>query len=85
MKLSIAYAAGSDSFWQELELAEPITLAQAIAQSKFNAEFPNIDVTKLKVGIFGKACPAKQLLKEGDRVEIYHPVIAQSHDDDDDD
>lgn len=88
MKLSIAYAAGSDSFWQELDLPEPITAAQAIAQSRFNDEFPSIDVTALKLGIFGKVCPQKKLLEEGDRVEIYQPVTAKAkdlHDDDDDD
>jgi len=85
MKFSVAHAAGSHSFWQELETSESLTLEQAIHQSRLLKEFTDLDITQLKVGVFGKVCKTTQLLQEGDRVEIYLPAITQDIDDEDDD
>ncbi|MFT6986033.1 MAG: putative ubiquitin-RnfH superfamily antitoxin RatB of RatAB toxin-antitoxin module [Psychromonas sp.] len=85
MKLSVAYAAGRDNFWQELDLKAPITVDQAIQQSRLAATFSELDLSDLKVGIFGKVCPKNTQLEEGDRVEVYQPIIAKESDDDDDD
>ena len=84
MKFSVAHAAGSISFWQELESDEELTAEQAIQKSKLLSEFPELDIKKLKLGIFGKVCKAKQIIQEGDRVEIYLPAIVQEIDDDED-
>ena len=85
MKLSVAYAAGSDSFWQEIELQSPATAQQAIEKSNLLSEFPELNLAKLKMGIYGKVCPKNKQLEEGDRVEVYQPVTAVSADLDDDD
>ncbi len=84
MKLSVAYAAGSDSFRQELDLPEPVTAEQAIAQSRLLSSFSELDLDKLKIGVFGKVCKKNQQLEEGDRVEVYQPTLVQEIDDDDD-
>lgn len=85
MKFSVAHAAGSASFWQELESDEELTAEQAIQQSRLLTEFPSLDLKKLKIGIFGKACKNSQILQEGERVEVYLPTLVQDIDDDDDD
>ena len=85
MKLSVAYAAGSASFFQDLELDAPVTAEQAILQSRLLSTFDDLDLKKLKIGIFGKVCKKAQELEEGDRVEVYQPVKVQDIDDDDDD
>lgn len=85
MKFSVAHAAGSASFWQELESPQDLTAEQAILQSRLLSEFPTLDIKQLKMGIFGKACKTSQAVQEGDRVEIYLPAIVQEIDDDDDD
>jgi hypothetical protein len=85
MKFSVAYAAGSASFWQELESPEPITAEQAIQQSRLLSEFADLDLKKLKIGIFGKVCKKNQEIEEGDRVEVYQPTLVTDPDDDDDD
>lgn len=85
MKFSVAYAAGSASFWQELESPEPITAEQAIQQSRLLSEFADLDLKKLKIGIFGKVCKKNQEIEEGDRVEVYQPTLVKDPDDDDDD
>lgn len=84
MKFSVAYAAGSDSFRQELDLPEPVTAEQAITQSRLLSSFSELDLDKLKIGIFGKVCKKSQQLEEGDRVEVYQPTLIKEIDDDDD-
>ena len=85
MKISIAYAAGSDSFWQELDLTAPITAEQAVQQSRLPDTFSDLDLSTLKIGIFGKVCPKNKTLEEGNRVEVYQPLSSQMSDDNDDD
>jgi hypothetical protein len=76
VKVSIAYATRERQVWNELEVPADATVRQAIEVSGILAEFPEIDLTKNKVGIFGDAAPLDQVLREGDRVEIYRPLIA---------
>lgn len=83
MKFSVAHAAGSNSFWQELESPIEITAEQAIQQSKLLIEFPELDISKLKIGVFGKACKLNNTIQAGDRVEVYLPAVAQDIDDED--
>lgn len=84
MKFSVAHAAGSASFWQELESPSELTVEQAILQSRLLSEFPTLDINKLKLGIFGKVCKISQQIQEGDRVEVYLPAVVHEIDDDDD-
>lgn len=84
MKFSVAHAAGLASFWQELESAEPVTAEQAIQQSRLLSGFPELDLKTLKIGVFGKVCKKNQQLEDGDRVEVYLPIMAKKADDDDD-
>lgn len=74
MKISVAYACGHESFWQELDLPEPITAIQAIQQSRAEQSIDNLNLAQLKIGIFGKICPQNKILNEGDRVEIYQSL-----------
>ena len=85
MKFSVAYADRDISFRQDLELPEPITAEQAILKSKLLTEYSELDLTVLKIGVFGKVCKKDQLLIEGDRVEIYLPIRAKDKNEDDDD
>ncbi|CAG9000761.1 MAG: hypothetical protein CENE_02768 [Candidatus Celerinatantimonas neptuna] len=87
MKISVAHAAGCIGQWLELDVDEPISVAEAIEQSSLPELFPELDLNRCKVGIFGKICSPNQAVKPGDRVEIYRPLekILNNEDDDDDD
>lgn len=76
MKVSIAFATRDRQVWNDLEVPADATVRQAIEISGILTEFPEIDLAKNKVGIFGDAVPLDRVLKEGDRVEIYRPLIA---------
>jgi len=53
-----------------------MTVQQAIERSKIVERFPEIDLGNARVGIFGKLTTRDTGLTEGDRVEIYRPLIA---------
>jgi uncharacterized protein len=74
MKIGIAYALPQLQVWLTLDLPEGTTVGDAIARSGIAAQFPDIDLTQQKVGIFGKLAALDAVLEDGDRVEIYRPV-----------
>ena len=59
-----------------LEVASGSTLADAIAQSGLPEMFDGFELDPAKVGIFGQKASLEQVLRDGDRVEIYRPLIA---------
>ncbi len=52
------------------------TAREAVALSGLPLRHPDIDLARISLGIFGKRAQPDALLKNGDRVEIYRPLIA---------
>lgn len=59
-----------------LEVAIGSTLGDAINQSGLLEMFEGFELDPAKVGIFGQKTGLDQVLCDGDRVEIYRPLIA---------
>ena len=61
-----------------LEVAQGCSVFDAAMQSGITKMFPELELESAKMGIFGKAVPKPktQTLIDGDRVEIYRPLIA---------
>ena len=76
MNVGIAYIAPDNQVWMRIEVPEDATVRDAIGLSGILTRFPEIDLTQQKVGIFGKLTQLDGPLAEGDRVEIYRPIIA---------
>ncbi len=76
MKIEVAYARPDVQVIIPVEIPEGATLEQAITLSRIQERFPEIDISTCKVGIFGKLSKRSAVLKSGDRVEIYRPLIA---------
>ena len=74
MIVGVAYAKPNLQIWKHVEVPEGTTAVQAIDRAGLLAQFPEIDLAVMKVGIFGQICPADRVLNEGDRVEIYRPI-----------
>jgi len=92
MNIGIAYANPRDQVWMRIEVPDGSTVQQAIERSGVLARFPEIDLNKQKVGIYGRIVKLGTPLKDGDRVEIYRAIIVDPKtvkkrklDDDDDD
>lgn len=78
MKVEVAYAPYEEQFLMVEEVNEGATVAEVLAQSKMLQRFPGLNTEK--VGIFGKLVNQDQVLREGDRIEIYRPLKADPRD-----
>ena len=74
--VEVAYALPARQKIVRLTLAAGSNALQAVQASGLAAEFADIDMANLKLGIFSKAIKADTVLREGDRVEIYRPLQA---------
>jgi uncharacterized protein len=50
-------------------------ISAAVKLSGILLDFPNIDLSKNKVGIFGKLSNLDAKVRAGDRIEIYQPLL----------
>lgn len=76
ISIEVAYALSDKQTVVPLQVAPDTSVEQAIRLSGLLEQFPDIDLSKNKLGIFGKLKKADELVREGDRVEIYRPLIA---------
>ncbi|MDP3815605.1 RnfH family protein [Pseudomonas sp.] len=75
--VEVAYALADKQELLRLSLPYGTTVRQAAMQSGMQAHFPGLDLANSPLGIFGKAVakPEERVLEEGERVEIYRPLI----------
>lgn len=76
IRISVAYAGVHEQALVPLEAHTGISVREAIDQSGVLTRFPEIDLEVYRVGIYGRLTTLDQKLDEGDRVEIYRPLIA---------
>lgn len=73
--VEVAYATASTQKIIPLEIPAATTIAAAILQSGILQQFPEINLSKAKVGIFGKLTTLQSQVQNGDRIEIYRPLL----------
>lgn len=78
INIEVAYALPDKQRIIALQVAEGCTVFDAAEQSNIAAQFPDLDIENSKMGFFGKAIskPKQEVVKEGDRIEIYRPLLA---------
>ena len=76
INVEIAFARPGEQALERLQVPSDATVESVIVQSGFLERFPEIDLAANKVGVFGKAIQLSATLSEGDRIEIYRPLIA---------
>jgi putative ubiquitin-RnfH superfamily antitoxin RatB of RatAB toxin-antitoxin module len=74
MNVGVCYAEADRQSWLRLEVPNNSTVEQAIELSGLLSRYPEIDLSKQKVGIFGKLAKLDTIIQEGDRVEIYRQI-----------
>jgi putative ubiquitin-RnfH superfamily antitoxin RatB of RatAB toxin-antitoxin module len=75
VEVEVVYSKPEEQLIVTLALPEESTVKAAIKASGLLARFPEIAKSELKAGIFGVVCNLDQLVKEGDRIEIYRPLL----------
>lgn len=74
--VEVAYALPEKQYLRHVTLEEGATVEQAIHASGLLALRTDIDLAKNKVGIYSRPVKLTDVLSDGDRVEIYRPLIA---------
>ncbi len=80
MHVSIVYALPHEQFIEEIDVADGTTAEEAVHMSGLQDKHPEIDLSINKLGIFAKLVKGVQVLKAGDRVEIYRPLPRKPRD-----
>jgi putative ubiquitin-RnfH superfamily antitoxin RatB of RatAB toxin-antitoxin module len=73
-RVEVAYALPDRQLVIEVPLADGMTALQAVEAAGILADTPELAARPLCIGIFGKLVESSQVLKPGDRVEIYRPL-----------
>ncbi|HJV82691.1 RnfH family protein [Noviherbaspirillum sp.] len=76
IRVQICYARPQSHDMRELDVREGATLQFAIEQSGILRDVPEIDLAACRVGVYGKLKALDTVLRDGDRVEIYRPLVA---------
>jgi putative ubiquitin-RnfH superfamily antitoxin RatB of RatAB toxin-antitoxin module len=80
MHIGVAYADKFKQTWLKLDVPDGSTAREAIERSGLLSQFPEIDLAENQIGIFGRIVKLDTRLSDGDRVEIYRPITAESMD-----
>ena len=76
IRVEVVFATPQKQELVSVELKQGSQLCDAIEQSGLAEKFDNFEVDPGRVGVFGKKASLDQLLRDGDRVEIYRPLLA---------
>lgn len=74
--VEVVFAKPGEQALEQLHVSADASVETVIRRSGFLERFPEIDLESNKVGIFGKAAALSAKLNDGDRIEIYRPLIA---------
>ncbi len=75
INVELGYARPDNQVLMNLSLDNGGTVEDAIRQSGILERFVEIDLACNQVGIFGKQCTLSRVLRDGDRIEIYRPLL----------
>jgi putative ubiquitin-RnfH superfamily antitoxin RatB of RatAB toxin-antitoxin module len=76
MRVSVAVAWPDRQEVLDLDLEEGSTVADALARAQ--ELMPREDLRSMRAGIWSRPCPLDRRLREGDRVELYRPLVADA-------
>ncbi len=74
--VEVAYALPEKQYLRRVTLDAGATVEQAITASGLLALRTDIDLAKNKLGVYSRPVKLTDALSDGDRVEIYRPLIA---------
>jgi len=74
--IEIAYATPERQLILEQSIEPGTSPREALIQSDIDQYFPEVDKNKCDIGIFGKAVRPDHVMENGDRIEVYRPLIA---------
>ena len=76
IRIEVVYALPDQAWSAVLELPNGAIASEALAPAGFATRIPGFDVTLLSYAIFGRPVNATTVLRDGDRLELLRPLIA---------
>ena len=76
LHIEVVYATPAHQAVKSVRLPAGSRVAAAITASGLLAEFPEIDLGVNRVGVYAEPVELDTVLEDGDRVEIYRPLLA---------
>lgn len=76
LNIEVAYAGPENQWVRELRVPPGTTIRHAVELSGVLTCFPGIDFARNRVGIYGALARLEDFVSEGDRIEIYRPLLA---------
>ena len=76
IQAEVVYCGSSGNALQRVTLRAGASIEEAIKRSRFLERFPDIDLGKNKVGIYGVQKRLETPVQAEDRIEIYRPITA---------
>ncbi|VEB95730.1 Uncharacterised protein family (UPF0125) [Cedecea lapagei] len=76
IQVEVVYALPQKQYLRQVKLEEGSTVEQAITASGLLELRDDIDLKQNKVGIYSRPVKLADKVNDGDRVEIYRPLIA---------
>ena len=76
IRVEVVYALPDKQYLREVTLEQGATVEQAIEASGLLQLRRDIDLAQNKTGIFSRPVKLGDTVEEGDRIEIYRPLIA---------
>ncbi|MEA3149723.1 MAG: uncharacterized protein QOD56_662 [Gammaproteobacteria bacterium] len=76
LTIEVVYAEPQRAIARSYRLVPPATIEDVLRQAAGDAAFAGVDVLNATVGVFGKAVSRAEVVRDGDRVEIYRPLAA---------
>jgi putative ubiquitin-RnfH superfamily antitoxin RatB of RatAB toxin-antitoxin module len=76
LEIEVAYAEPRRGIVKAYHLAAGATVADALSLAALDPDFAGVDLANSPVGIFGIPAEPHDVLREGDRIEIYRPLAA---------
>lgn len=83
IRVEVAYALAERQVVVPLEVDAGTTMYEAVVRSRIADQFPGqIDPERIAMGVFAKAepNPKVRVLADGERVELYRPLLADPND-----
>jgi putative ubiquitin-RnfH superfamily antitoxin RatB of RatAB toxin-antitoxin module len=74
IRVEVAFALADRQQLVPVTVAAGTTVVAAIERSGIAGQFPDQDISVCRLGIWGRLVDAAQVLKDGDRIEIYRPL-----------
>lgn len=75
IEVEVVYALAERQELVAVVMPSGATVAEAIEQSGIAKQFPEQDLSACKLGIWGRLVDRDHTLQDGDRIEIYRPLL----------